>query len=244
MKFYWAIRQRLLERMFHTNDLHRSEYRKRPTRIELINYLLDFIATNSKRNVQSLTYLEIGVRDVNGSFNHVTSCVKYAVDPAVQFDFDSGYSLTSDAFFTDVVPTLKIMFDVVFVDGLHTADQVDRDIQNALKYLAPGGFIVLHDCNPISEWHAREAQEYLLTPAVGIWNGTTWKAFVKWRLSKAVSSCCIDSDWGLGVLTRDYDLGNQLRCFSEFYDYDSLNRNRGEALNLLAFHEFERRLIR
>jgi SAM-dependent methyltransferase len=237
-----AIRQRMLEIAFGTDYLHKSEYRKRPTRIELINYLLEVIATNTDRDVQSLTYLEIGVRDVSGSFNHVVSRVKYAIDPAVDFDFDRGYKLTSDLFFQNIAPSLNIKFDIVFVDGLHTAEQVDRDIANALAYLSPGGFVVLHDCNPPTEWHARESQNYLVTPAAGIWNGSTWKAFVKWRKCREVSSCCIDSDWGLGLLTRDYDLGEPLGAFSEFYDYDNLRVNRAQVLNLIVFEELKLRL--
>jgi hypothetical protein len=242
LNLIFAIRQRLLELVFRTNNLHKSEYNKRPSRFELINYLLKLIATKSERDVQSLTYLEIGVRDVSGSFDRVAPCIKFAVDPAVDFDFDRGYKLTSDLFFENIVPSLNTKFDVVFVDGLHTADQVDRDIANALAYLAPGGFVVLHDCNPLSEWHARETQSYLITPAAGIWNGTTWKAFIKWRGSSEVSTCCIDSDWGLGVITRDYNLGAPLPYYSEFYDYDNLHCNRNQTLNLLSFDEFERRL--
>ena len=46
-------------------------------------------------------------------------------------------------------------YDLVFVDGLHIADQVERDIVNSLAALAPGGMVVLHDCNPKSRKAAR-----------------------------------------------------------------------------------------
>ena len=73
----------------------------------------------------------------------------------------------------------NIKFNVIFIDGLHVAEQVERDIKNALKYIKDDGFIVLHDCNPPTEFHASETYDFHLSPSQGYWNGTTWKAFYK-----------------------------------------------------------------
>jgi hypothetical protein len=73
--------------------------------------------------------------------------------------------------------------------------KADRDIEHAFNYIKDDGFIVLHDCYPPTEWHARESYRYINTPAGEIWNGTTWKAFLKWRFNASINSCCIDSDW-------------------------------------------------
>lgn len=110
------------------------------------------------------------------------------------------FKVTSDEFF-ELLSSGEILstgtrFDVIFIDGLHFADQVDRDIANAFKYIKEAGFVVLHDCNPPSEWYAREDFGYHFTPAGRCWSGTTWKAFMKWRSDSSVHSCCIDSDWG------------------------------------------------
>jgi hypothetical protein len=242
MRLYWSLRQRFLERLFGSHIRHMEEYTKLPRRCDLVNFLLQYTASKKSVDISSLTYLEIGVRNVSDNFNHILPCVKFAVDPAVRFEFSLGYTTTSDEFFTTVAPQQKSQFDVIFIDGLHTADQVDRDIRNSLDYLAPDGFIVLHDCNPLSEWHARENQSFLLTPATGIWNGTTWKAFVKWRMSSQISSCCIDSDWGLGIISRSENLGEPLSEFSEFYDFDQLNQNRNQVLNLMSYRDFQGRL--
>jgi SAM-dependent methyltransferase len=51
---------------------------------------------------------------------------------------------TSDAFFADKRQT-KRRFDVVFIDGDHSYDQVKRDFENAVKHLKPGGTVALHD---------------------------------------------------------------------------------------------------
>ncbi|WP_100612251.1 class I SAM-dependent methyltransferase [Confluentibacter lentus] len=67
--------------------------------------------------------------------------------------------MTSDEFFQKLsandILSNSIKFNVIFIDGLHLAQQADRDIKNAIKYIKNDGFIVVHDCNPPSEWHAR-----------------------------------------------------------------------------------------
>ena len=52
--------------------------------------------------------------------------------------------MTSDDFFRDN----KEKFDLIFIDGLHETNQVDRDIENSLKFINKGGTILLHDCLP------------------------------------------------------------------------------------------------
>src|SRR5690606_17824114 len=80
--------------------------------------------------------------------------------------------------------------------------QVDEDIKNSLLYLKDDGFIVLHDCNPPSEFHQRESYEFYNSPAGGFWNGTTWKAFYKYRHQENLYSICFDTDWGVGVISK------------------------------------------
>jgi SAM-dependent methyltransferase len=45
-------------------------------------------------------------------------------------------------------------FDVVFVDGLHEANQAYRDVMHAWHALRPGGTILMHDVNPPHEYMA------------------------------------------------------------------------------------------
>ena len=54
------------------------------------------------------------------------------------------------------------------------ADQLERDIDNALKFIKEDGFIIVHDVNPPTEWHARENYTFFNSPARGAWNGTAW----------------------------------------------------------------------
>lgn len=39
-------------------------------------------------------------------------------------------------------------FDLVYIDGMHTYDQVKQDIQNYLPFIKKGGFIAGHDYHP------------------------------------------------------------------------------------------------
>lgn len=213
---------------------------KEPKRTEIINYLLSRFDRNT-------TYLEIGVRNPADNFMHIKADEKYSVDPGLEFESNpADFKVTSDEFFNKLAAgeflSKDVRFDVIFIDGLHLAEQVDRDIANALKYLKDDGFVVMHDCNPPTEWHAREDYHYVDTGAGSFWNGTTWKAFLKWRSNPNVYSCCIDTDWGVGVITKSYNLGASNDQPNEFYEYATLANDRHKMMNLISFEELKKRL--
>lgn len=132
---------------------------------------------------------------------------------------------------------------MIFIDGLHLAAQVDLDISNAFKFLKPDGFVVLHDCNPPTEWHAREDYYFNMTPAKGYWNGTTWKAFVKWRSNSEVQSCCVDTDWGIGILSKTAAIGGSIEGSNPFFEYDIFANDRKKYLNLIDFDQLKEKLL-
>lgn len=213
------------------------EISKKPSRTEIINFLFSL-----KQNYTY--YLEIGVRNPKDNFDYIKASKKYSIDPGVEFKPNPvDFKMTSDDFFQKLsineVLSNDIRFDLIFIDGLHLAEQADRDITNALKYIKDDGFIVLHDCNPPSEWHARELYSYYNTPASQHWNGTTWKAFLKWRFNREVNSCCIDSDWGIGILSKKYQIGKNIESVNTFFEFNILDKNRKEYLNLIDFNTFK-----
>lgn len=141
-------------------------------------------------------FLEIGVqRGLCG--RRVRAAEKWGVDPAPIDQASTLYSRfyceTSDAFFER--PGLPL-FDVIFIDGLHEARQVLRDVDNSLRHLAPGGFILLHDCNPQKELHQRVPR------ASGVWNGDCWKAMVALRQRPDLEAFTLDCDEGIGVVRK------------------------------------------
>lgn len=225
-----------------TQRLIDHEATKQPLRSEIINHLLKSVSKSKT------IYLEIGVRNPEANYDKIHAAEKYGVDPGLEFVSNPvKFKLTSDKFFQQLQngellqPDLR--FDLVFVDGLHTAEQTWRDIENALKFLTPEGFVVLHDCNPPTEWHAREDFDCRLTPAGNSWNGTTWKAYLRSRYLPGVQSCCIDTDWGVGVLCRHQPLGQPAQPNlnnNRFYEYKVLDSHRAESLNLMTFEDLKR----
>ncbi len=215
-----------------------QENSKKPFRSSIINYLLSI-------NQNATLYLEIGVCNPDNNFNHIKATNKYSVDPGLEYELNPvDFKMTSDTFFRKLsngeILSNNIKFDVIFIDGLHLAEQVDRDIINSLKFIKDDGFIVLHDCNPPTEWHARENHSYLYTPAHHFWNGTTWKAFLKWRSSPLVKSCCIDSDWGVGILSKNQPIGEPTEFINHFFEFGTFNKNRKASLNLIDFETFKK----
>lgn len=143
-------------------------------RINLINYLVQ------ERGISK--YLEIATHDATQSQWHIHCNYK-----------QSNFPRSSDEFFSDNKET----FDLVFIDGLHTEEQVSRDVDNALKVLNKDGLIILHDCMPPDAWHQREPEAYRQGEN---WNGTVWKAALKIFNASVYKCMLIDMDWGCGII--------------------------------------------
>lgn len=125
---------------------------------QVINYVI------SKYNLQS--YLELGTHRPEANFNLIRCRYKISVDPSTVFGQPSFVG-TSDEFFEQNKQT----FDCIFIDGLHHADQVQKDFANSLNCLNEGGIILIHDTNPQDE-------KYTPVPRNGLkgrWNGDVWK---------------------------------------------------------------------
>lgn len=188
------------------------------TRTDLLNYLAAKIGAR--------TYLEIGVSDPYANFDRIRIRQRHGVDPNPRAPLT--HKMTSDEFFATLHP--DACYDLVFVDGLHLAEQAERDILNALDHLSPGGVIVVHDCNPASE--KEQGEEY---DGVATWSGTTWKAWVKLRATRPdLTMRVVDIDHGCGVIQR----GSQepARVQSVRYDelsYALLEERRVDVLNLI-----------
>jgi hypothetical protein len=215
-----------------------NEVAKNGRRWDIINFLLT--KTDNKN------YLEIGTRNPDDNFKKINANYKISVDPCFEFETDQiDFKLTSDDFFKQYNKIDRIRdkkWDVIFIDGLHLADQVYRDIINSLNVLSNNGYIILHDCNPPSEYHARENYLDYSTVAGGYWNGTVWKAFVKARSISGLYSVCVDTDWGVGILTRNPNKHfkdiKKGELNNEFYEYSVFDKERVNVLNLIGIDKF------
>jgi hypothetical protein len=197
-------------------------------RTDLVNHLI------RKHGFQR--YLEIGVRHPKHNFNKITAPHKDGVDPSPRGRI--SHTMTSDDFFARLRHDPNHPpYDVILVDGLHLAEQVERDIVNGLAHLSPGGYIVVHDCNPPTE--DAQTDDY---DGKKDWNGTVWKAWAKLRATRPdLSMWVVDADQGCGVIRR----GRQT-CFplpKELHDasrlaYGYLVEHRQALLNLISVQDF------
>lgn len=230
-------------------------------RYHIIQKCIDKIRTKKS----TVNYVEIGVQ-TGLCFFKIKADKKIAVDPnfiikttkkisayiknPANFN-NKFFELTSDDFFAQKAAYLKEIggIDVIFIDGLHLYEQVVIDVENSLKFLNPGGVILLHDCNPLSEAAATRGYspaEIRLNPPpgwTGEWNGDTWKAVVELRSRR--------SDLQVTVFNCDYGIGyvkvgapeNMLSFSVEDITnltYTNLDKSRKDFLNLKDTSELVR----
>jgi hypothetical protein len=179
------------------------------TRTDIINH---FIRKKGYR-----TYLEVGVR--HGENFHLVECAdKVAVDP--NHDSAATAVMTSDAFFA----ANARMFDIIFLDGLHLAVQVHKDIVNALRFLNDGGVIVCHDMNPLRR------KDQVVPRAQDFWNGDCWFAWVWLRATRPdLEMIVLDTDCGCGIIRKGAQTPVEIDANITF---ENLAKNRQRWLNL------------
>jgi hypothetical protein len=110
------------------------------SRAEVNNYFIS--------NLKLHRYLEIGV-EAGVTFNEVVANKKVAVDPDFKIAPSelkgAAFKLTSDRFFDEHPGEI---FDMIFIDGLHTYEQSLRDFTRSLSRLSDHGVIIIDDCFP------------------------------------------------------------------------------------------------
>ena len=220
-------------------------------RTDLLNHLAE------KYNLQR--YLEIGVQVPELNFDKIRCRSKLSVDPDPTAR--AIFTGTSDKFFSSWFSAMKRgpeiyfteeqrrraqedidkgcgfdeIFDLIFIDGLHTAEQVKKDFENALKVLSPNGFIVLHDCNPLKE-------EHTIVPrptATGHWNGDVWRFAVAFTGYDNLWRWTVDIDNGCTVFWNRSEALNEVVHYgiSEM-PWSHFDAHRKKLLNLVTWDEF------
>jgi hypothetical protein len=104
------------------------------------------------------------------------------------------YHLTSDIFFKYKNKNLK--FDIIFIDGHHTYEQLQKDVINALSSLNDNGIIFIHDLLPRNHLESSEIQKSL------IWHGAIWKVAVELSEHPDLIFKIVNIDRGLGILRK------------------------------------------
>lgn len=213
-----------------------------PYRFNIINYLIQ--SRNYKR------YLEIGVND-GSCFEKIKCRHKDGVDPGIEGGESEliNYPLSSDDFFNKVAPH-TLPYDIIFVDGLHLKDQVDKDIENSLRYLNEGGALVLHDTHPWNEHETRSYEKFLSegenNSQRGYWLGTTWQSVLKLRTEseflkiKTVMIRNKVDDADVSIVEPTKEKQELYPKAENMYEYSYFERNKEKILNLISVEEFLR----
>lgn len=158
---------------------------------QLLNALIDKYGLKS--------YLEIGVQNPANNFDKVNVTGKVGVDPCLFVKEDTAgnrfYSMSSDDFFSAQCGLTK--FDLIFIDGLHHADQVKRDFENSLRCLSDKGFIVIHDVLPENE------QGTLVPRQTKQWWGDVYKWAMTLRNYSGIRFVTFNIDNGCMLIWKD-----------------------------------------
>lgn len=166
------------------------------------------------REIWGKSYLEIGY-GTGFNFDKIECEFKQGIDPVVNTD--------SDFFFKEN----EEIFDCIFIDGDHTAEQVRKDIINSMKCLSKDGVIILHDTIP----HTKEMQE---VPRIQReWTGTVWRAVVGFKKSYPdIRFETIRADYGLTFI---YPNGRKAKKHFEKIEmlYEDFKENEVELLNII-----------
>jgi hypothetical protein len=212
----------------YKNNLQEEEVVKninsRIKRYDIINYLIE--------KYKLVNYLEIGVFQ-GENIRKVKALHKDGVDPGIEGYVapEVNYPITSDAFFELIKEHDDIKYDIIFIDGLHHSTQVTKDINNALRHLIDGGFLLMHDCNPVSYDAQKIPRETIA------WNGDTWKSFVNFKeYNPNVKCCVIDTDFGVGVIQK---IDDTYSTTVSHWDYEEFVSNKNKLLNLITWDEFK-----
>lgn len=190
-------------------------------RTEIINLLV--------KKIKAESYLEIGVAS-GANFDQIECLKKTGVDPNP--DSPATFNQLSDDFFL----SNDDIYDLIFIDGLHHSEQVEKDISNALKFLSEDGIIVCHDMNPKEEMHQA-------VPRVSsFWNGDCWKAWVLIRSQRAdLEMFVVDVDSGCGIIKAGKQ--DPLLVGKDDLNWDNFSKNKKDWLNLISEEDFFKKVF-
>jgi len=209
---WWILKLAYLRKKYKQHSFEKSfdfDWKKTNfNRIALVNFLV--------AKTSDCSYLEIGC-DTNDLFDAVPIFRKTGVDPQI----GGNIRKTSDEFFK----ANDSFFDVIFIDGLHTYEQVRKDVINSIRFLKPGGWIALHDMLPRS-W----LEDHVPNLSTSEWTGDVWKVAFELSQTEGIEFKIIKIDRGVGVIRINknnpslVDLRNELNDKQFSYFYENVNK--------------------
>jgi len=154
------------------------------------------------------------------------------------------HNMSSDEYFGRILSNnTGVRFDVVFIDGGHDYGQAMKDIDNGLKSLAPGGFLVAHDVNPLTEiasttfmgdFKKKVVEAGLVDGVDASWNGDVWKCLVELG-ERGYEYYSVDLVHGLAVVPYQSvkpKLTKQREAEISVLGFEYFDKNREKILRL------------
>lgn len=188
---------------------------------ELINFII--------RQKDLKSYIEIGTFDRSHNFDLIECEKKYCVDPDPNARAD--FMMTSDQFFEFMNGKKS---DIYLIDGLHHADQVKKDFENALRCLTDKGYIIIHDANPHSEHitHVpRDNRE---------WCGDVYKFVSTLGSYSGIDFLTVDMDYGCCVVWKDKKVKSGEKGLDiNSIDWEYFTQHRQKLLRLVDVDTFK-----
>lgn len=169
-----------------------------------------------QKNYQS--YLEIGIQ-YKANWDLIKCQDKVGVEPSAdEMHDDRIIKVTSDRYFANYNKT----FDVIFIDGDHSASTVSRDLLNSFRVLNNGGTVVLHDTYPPIE---EDTHPYRC--------GTVYEAVWQFRQNPGFDILTYQFDFGVCLMKR----GQTDKTIHPKTTYSDYVKNAKEIINLKSTNE-------
>lgn len=182
------------------------------------------------QKIKAKSYLEIGVQNRFKNLERMGIKDSIGVDPDRNSQADC--IMTSDRFFE--INSKK--FDLIFIDGYHSAEQVKKDFLGSLFSLHEGGLIVFHDTAPESEHLTHVPRD-----KKGRWLGDVYRFICELNSFDGIDFVTLDFDNGCTVAWVDMDKkGFQIPQIT--WDYYIENKNR--LLRVVDFAQLENILFK
>lgn len=203
-------------------------------RFDIINYLIDNYFPNSGK------YLEIGVHS-GDCFTAIRASDKSGVDPD-PYASHVEFREFSDDFFKRLERgetrfPIDHKWDIIFIDGLHLADQCYRDVLNSMNHVSTNGFIVLHDTYPKSAFDCHSDLGLSVERWPNPWNGTVWKVVYYLRASANYDIKTVDTDYGVSIISMG-KRAEPIDHYNKFFEYGQMKNRAEEDLGLISTDKF------
>ena len=165
-----------------------------PDTVRRLNHLIDRLGLTS--------YLEIGLGN-GGTFDGVKAPYKIGVDPhpwnPTVSELEGVHILTSDEYFSRHWDD-AVRFDLILLDGLHTAEQTYRDFVNSIHYAHARTIWLIDDVIPSDAFsaipdHSEALRQRKAATGIegGAWHGDVYKTV--WMIKAFHTNMVVRTFW-------------------------------------------------